>query len=95
MTVPVPKFQLKVEPAANGPGAEIVAPTFKQPEAGAEMVEIGGEITETAADAGAEEHPPEVTIKLAEGDDTADQLTDTGPALVDVDGVAPTPKLQL
>jgi hypothetical protein len=95
MTVPVPKFQLKVEPAANGPGAEMVAPTFKHAEAGADMVEMGGEMTEMAAVAGAEEHPPDVTIKLADGDNTADQLTDTGPALVDVAGVAPTPKFQL
>ena len=59
------------------------------------MEEIGGEITEIAAVAAEEEHPPDVTVRLAEGEPTEDQITDTGPALTDETGLAPAPKLQL
>lgn len=92
--VPVPKFQAKVVPTGNGPAAEIVFPTLRHPVSGAVIAELGGVVTVTFVVAGADEQPPLVIIRLAVEVPGVDQLTETGPAEVEVAGVEPGPKLQ-
>jgi hypothetical protein len=59
------------------------------------MVAEGAAETVIAAVAGKEEQPFEVTVRLAVFAPAVDQLTATGPAVVDVNGLANAPKLQL
>ena len=55
----------------------------------------GAAETVIAVVAGKEEHPFEVTVRLAVLEPAVDQFTDTGPAVADVNGLAKAPKLQL
>ena len=61
-TVPPAKFQLKLEPKAKVPLAEIVTGAPVQPLAGAEIDTVGGACTLTEAVAGKEVQPAVVTV---------------------------------
>jgi hypothetical protein len=78
---------------AKGPGAEILTLDPIHPDAGAEMLTEGGACTVTFVVAGNELQPAVVTTKLAVAVPAFAKLTFTGPEKVEVDGLAPAPKL--